>query len=157
MHSFEKYALLNDTLRDAQYEAFRAQTFAAGLKVLRAKRPPLPWLAPLALAASVLLLLGLALTLVPHRNPELAHVETEHSGVVSFSTRPLERNEVVHSSSDPHLYISTDPSTARFETVTTIHLLPPELNDRELFAFFGQRATGLVRLGDRTEFILLNN
>jgi hypothetical protein len=157
MHSSENYALLNDTLRDARYEAFRARTFAAGLKVVRSKRPPLVWPTRLALAAAVALLLGLPIALVRHRNLEPIRAESHDSATVFLATRPLAPREVVRSSRDPSLFVSTEQNSASFESVATIHLLPQQVNDRELLAIFGNRPTALVRRGDRSEFLLLDN
>jgi hypothetical protein len=157
MHSSENYALLNDTLRDARYEAFRARTFAAGLKVVRSKRPPLASPARLALAAAVALLLGLANALVRHLNLEPTRAESHDSATVFVATRPLAPGEVVRSSRDPSLFASTEQNSATFETVATIHLLAQQLNDRELLAIFANRPTALVRRGDRREFLLLDN
>src|SRR5947209_3999650 len=98
MHfSDDKQKLLNDTLRNRRYEIFRAELFQAGLKVLRQKNPPRVWPRWLALAASIALLLGLALLSVRHRRKADS---AEQSIPETFASIPLKKEDLVRSSKD---------------------------------------------------------
>ena len=155
MQFFEMQRLLNETVRDQQYEVFRAKTFTAGLRVLRAKQRHVIWPKRLAIAAVVAFMLGLGFLQFHRRSKSMR--EASQDTAFSFVSRPLEAKQVVRSRKDGKVLVETRKNGQEVEIVETAPVALVELNDQELLAIFGDRPAGLVRNGNKAELLILGN
>ena len=149
MRSSERQRLLGETLHDSDYEKFRADTFAAGLRVFRSKQRRSRSWQPWALAAMITLLLALSLPLL-RRTRHTTAEQNSHPGLPQLNV------EIVQSVRDSRLEVETAHS-ATLETVETKRSPISEVNDEQLLALFAHRPVAFLRRGEKTEFIVLGN
>jgi len=146
--------LLAETLRDENFEAFRAKTFTAGLRVLRAKRRRQAWPRNLAIAAAVAFLLAFAFLRSRHSTETTRDLKPI---LVSFASQPLSPSDVVRSRKETDLFVQTDAARETLEFVGTTPSLFVELNDRELLATLGERPVAFIRNGPKAQLLFLDN
>jgi hypothetical protein len=156
MSSSDKNRLLNETLRESrQYEAFRNAIFQAGLTELRKTRPTARSWTPWALAASLLVGIGVGIWGMTRKSEHPQVVIA--SSVDSFVSRPLSAGDVVRSTADDRLLVQTERAHGAVEVVTTEHVPLTELDDRELLSVFGKKPAGFVQNNGHLQFMVLGN
>lgn len=156
MPSSEKQNLLNEILFDSDYDAFRHECFRAGLIAFRARHPHRKRFSPALLAMAAVIALLFAIVTLTRPTPGL-HLEPK-SPVETVVSAPLNATDVVHTESAAAIFLQTDLSKPSFETVESSRTtLPAELNDRALLAVLGDRPIAIVRRGDSSKVLILDN
>jgi hypothetical protein len=151
--SSDKEKLLNDLLRDANYEAFRAEVFDLSRAEFQAKHRARSRAVYLALAASIAILGAvLALSFSAKKPPE--KTATPRNDAVAFQldqvppitlieTTQLEPVEVIRSFPDRSLLVSTS-SHRTVDLVYSDLATVSEVNDAQLLALFPHETVGFV-------------
>lgn len=147
----EKEKLLNDLLRDANYEAFRKEVYELSAEEFRSERRPQTSFY-LALAASIVLA-GTLVVFAARLNkptevavPSAATFQNDGLPVIDrIQTTKLETIEVVRSVADRTLIITT-PNYRRdaVEFIVSDTATVERVNDSELLALFPDETLGFV-------------
>lgn len=155
----ERDKLLHDVIRDANYEAFRAELLALGRAELRRGRGQ-PVFVPLALAASLVIAAASFLFLRKENSaPEKPLVvpatalASAGSVVEIVRTQPLAPVEVVRSLMERSLVVESSAMLSGVEVVDSTPDAVLEIDDSQLLAHFAGRPAGLIRHGSGVEFV----
>ena len=147
----EKEKLLDDLLRDANYEAFRAEVYELSAAEFQAKRRPRT-LIYLGLAASIAAVGALVVINVSVKKPAstavpaaVAFQEDRGTVISRIQTSRLEIIEIVRSVADRNLIVST-PNHGRtgVKIVGSDPATVDRVNDAELLALFPDETVGFV-------------
>jgi hypothetical protein len=179
MRSSEKEKLLDDLLRDANYEAFRAEVYELSAAEFRAKRRPSGRLIYFALAASVVLLgtvLSFSLrtkTSAPRMaaSNAAAAPSGESSAKIAtafqkdrvptfafIATAALEPVDVVRSLSDITLLVSTPSRPTRGVEVVYSDLATVDpVTDAQLLALFPHEAVGFFHTAQGKKLVVIGD
>ena len=153
--SSDKEKLLDDLLRDANYEAFRAEVFELSRAEFQAKRRGRSRLTYLALAASIVIL-GTMLffparmqkpfqTTAPQAAAAVAFQKDLHATISLIETIELKPGDVIRSLPDRHLLVNTPqlrnpPLGYIYSDSNTV----VQVNDAQLLALFPNDTVGFV-------------
>ena len=147
----EKEKLLNDLLRDANYEAFRKEVYELSAAEFRSKRQPQTSFY-LALAASIALA-GTLVVLAVRLNkptevpvPSAVTFQNDRLPVIDrVQTSRLETMEVVRSVADHKLIVTTrNHRRDAVEFIVSDAATVERVNDSELLALFPDETLGFV-------------
>lgn len=160
MRSSEKEKLLNDLIRDPNYEAFRSEVYDLSLAEFRGLRR-YSARTFLAIAASIVLAGGLALTFFrpsqPSQNATTApiHFQSDQRPIIpSVASRPLEIVEVVRSLPNFQTGVATSARRGAVETVQSSLATVDPVDDAELFALFPNNSVGFVHTSEGKKLFL---
>ena len=172
MPSSEKEKLLDDLLRDANYEAFRRETEELSRAEFCAKHHRRSWWPYLALAASVVLIGTLVFISASSkkRSQDLAASRSNAAPTLApnafqrdqlppislITSVQLEPVEVVRSLADRSLFVSTPNHRDRaLELVQSDPATIDSVNDAELIALFPNETVGFIASPSGRRFVLI--
>lgn len=162
MRSSDQEKLLDDLLRDPNYEAFRAEVYDLSLTEFRAGRRRHSAALYLAVAASIVLAGLLAMTARNQKQPALTtHVpavviQNDQVPIISFvETVPLGTWDVVRSVPDRTVMVEIQeraPGTVEFfqSNPATVS----EVNDAQLLALFPNDGVGFIHTASGKRLVL---
>jgi hypothetical protein len=160
MNSSEKRRLLDDVIRDPNYEAFRAEVYEGAWVEFR-KQHRKSWQGScLALAASVAALGMLWLQWESRSaHPKAGSVPAQAAPfamatVELVSSKPLDPVNIVRSIVNRNLFVDTERN-GRVEMVQGRSEPVAELSDRQLVGLFPNEPRGFIVAGGVREFIVL--
>lgn len=157
MPSSDEQRLLDDVLRDANYAAFRAETYELSrAEFKRGRKRPLKT-ALLAVAAVVVISTLLAISFAGNNrrstpDPLSANVTSDlpAGAIATVQSTSLEPAELLRSVFDRGLIVETTKSgNSRIQLVQSHPSTLVEIKDAELLALFSDDSLGFLRSGER--------
>lgn len=169
MRSSDKEKLLDELLRDPNYDAFRAEVYELSLNEFRAKERH-PFAVYLGLAASIVIL-GLLLALWQGRSTETVTARPPASVASTAAVQPdqfpaiplvettaLEMTEVIRSVPDHRLLVrSPERPEDAIRFVFSDPATVSRVNDEQFIALFPKDSVGIFQTAGGRKFVLFAN